>query len=83
MKNNVFKEMTTEKRRSYLLWSVQWNANRVLRDVRDNNSDIMVSIQMYRQWYRVYRNVKLMLGETVFELPCNDICLIYGDWKSY
>lgn len=83
MKNNEIKEMTTEKRRNFLLWNVQWHANNVLRDVRDNNSNVMVSIKEYRQWYRVYRNVKLMLGETIHDSPRIDINLIQGDWESY
>ena len=82
MKNKEIKEMTAEERRAFLLWNVQWHANSVLWDVRDNNTNIMVSIKEYRKWYRVYRNVKLMLGETVFDSPRIDISLIQGDWKS-
>ena len=82
MKNKEIKEMTAEERRAFLLWNVQWHANSVMWDVRDNNTNIMVSIKEYRKWYRVYRNVKLMLGETVFDSPRIDISLIQGDWKS-
>ena len=83
MKNKEIKEMTNEERRGFLLWNVQWHANSVLWDVRDNNTCIMESIKDYRQWYRVYRNVKLMLGEKVYDSPRIDINLIQGDWESY
>lgn len=83
MKNNEIKEMTTEDRRRFLLWNVQWYANNVLWDVRDDDSNIMVSIKEYRQWYRVYRNVKLMLGEPIYDSPRLDMNLIQGDWESY
>ena len=69
MKNNEIKEMTNEERRNFLLWNVQWHANNVLWDIRDNAPSIMVTVKTYRQWYRVYRNVKLMLGETIFDSP--------------
>ena len=83
MKNKEIKEMTNEERRNFLLWNVQWHANNVLWDIRDNASSIMVTVKTYRQWYRVYRNVKLMLGETIFDSPRIDINLIQGDWASY
>lgn len=83
MKNNAIKEMTTERRRDILLWNVQKYANFVLWDIRDDDRDIMENVQRYKQWYRVYRNVKLMLGETIYTSPRLDINLKQGDWESY
>lgn len=83
MKNNAIKEMTTERRRAILLWNVQKYANFVLWDIRDDDRDIMKDVQLYKQWYRVYRNVKLMLGEQTYESPSLDILLHRGDWESY
>lgn len=83
MKNNAIKEMTTERRRHVLLWNVQKYANFVLWDIRDDDTDIMEDVQHYKQWYRVYRNVKEMLGEKVYESPSLDILLRRGDWESY
>lgn len=83
MKNNAIKEMTTERRRAVLLWNVQKYANFVIWDIRDDDTDIMEDVQHYKQWYRVYRNVKEMLGEKVYESPSLDILLRRGDWESY
>ena len=83
MKNKEIKEMTTEERRHVLLWNVQKSANFVLWDIRDDDTDIMEDVQHYKQWYRVYRNVKEMLGEKVYESPSLDILLRRGDWESY
>lgn len=83
MKNNAIKEMTTERRRDILLWNVQKYANFVLWDIRDDDTDIMEDVQRYKQWYRVYRNVKVMLGETLYSSPSLDILLHRGDWESY
>lgn len=83
MKNKEIKEMTTKERRDFLLWNVQKYANFVLWDIRDDDTDIMEDVQHYKQWYRVYRNVKEMLGEKVYESPSLDILLRRGDWESY
>lgn len=83
MKNNAIKEMTTERRRDVLLWNVQKYANFVLWDIRDDDTDIMEDVKLYKQWYRVYRNVKVMLGETLYSSPTQDIVLRRGDWESY
>ena len=83
MKNKEIKEMTTKERRTFMLWKVQMNANMVLWDIRDDDSEIMEDVQHYKQWYRVYRNVKLMLGEPTYTSPFQDIVLDRGDWESY
>jgi hypothetical protein len=83
MKNNAIKEMTTERRRHILLWNVQKYANFVMWDIRDDDREVMEDIQRYKQWYRVYRNVKIMLGEPLYTSPCQDIVLNRGDWESY
>lgn len=83
MKNKEIKEMTTKERRNLLLWRVQWYANCVLWDIRDDSPNIMEAVQLYRQWYRVYRNVKLMLGESMYGSPRIDLCITQGNWESY
>jgi hypothetical protein len=83
MKNKEIKEMTTEERREFLLYHVQMNANCVLWDIRDDDSEIMMSVRDYKRWYRVYRNVKLMLGEPTYESPFQDIVLSRGTWESF
>lgn len=83
MKNNVIKEMTTERRRAVLLWNVQKYANFVLWDIRDDDRDVMEDVQHFKQWYRVYRNVKVMLDEPTYNSPFQDIILRMGDWESY
>lgn len=83
MKNKEIKEMTTKERRAFLLWKLQMNACFVLWDIRDDNTDIMESVQTYKQCYRLYRNVKRMLGEQTYESPFQDIVLIKGVWESF
>lgn len=83
MKNKEIKEMTTKERRDYLLWNVQWLANCVLWEIRDDKVEIMGTIPHYKQWYRVYRNVKVMLGERVYNSPRLDLNMTSGKWESY
>lgn len=82
MKNKEIKEMTTEERRNLLLWKLQWYANCILWEIRDDNPSIMETIPLYRQYYRVYRNVKLMLGESIYDSPRIDLNITQGNWEG-
>lgn len=82
MKNKEIKEKTTKERRDYMLSKLQDYANFVLWDIRDDEPDIMQHVQRYKQWYRVYRNLKETLGEMQYESVFVDLNLLRGTWES-
>lgn len=82
MKNKEIKEKTTKERRDYMLYRLQDYANFVLWDIRDDDPDIMVHVQQFKQWYRVYRNLKETLGEMQYESVFVDLNLLRGTWES-
>lgn len=82
MKNNEIKEKTTKERRDYMLSKLQDYANFVLWDIRDDDPGIMRHIQRYKQWYRVYRNLKETLGEMQYDSVFVDLNLLRGTWES-
>ena len=83
MKNKEIKEMTTRERRDLLLHKVQWYAICVLWNIRDDEPEVMLNVQRYKQCYRVYRNMKRMLGEDVYTSPRIDLVITMGHWESF
>ena len=67
------KDLSKEMRRNFLLSKLQCAANRVLWDIRDDDKDIMVDIQQYKLIYKIYRNIKLMAGENIYNSPRIDL----------
>lgn len=83
MENIEIKEMEKEKRRNLLLAKLQYAANNVLWSIRDDDPDIMVDIQNYKRYYRIYRNIKRMEGQAIYSSPKVDINLICKGWEDY
>lgn len=83
MKNNEIKEMTTEKRRNFLLHKVQFNGIMVLWSIRDNDPEVMMYVQLYRISYNIYRNIKRMIGEATYKSPRVDLNIQYGNWEHF
>lgn len=80
MKNNEIKEMTTEERRNFLLNRVQFYGMLVLWSIRDNDEDVMIVIKLYRTYYNIYRNIKRMLNEDLYDSPRVDLNIQFGKW---
>lgn len=80
MEKKGIKEMKKEERRNFLLAKLQKAADFVLWDIRDDNPEIMIDIKQYRQYYRLYRNIKKLEGQEIYNSPRVDINM---SWESY
>ena len=77
------KKMTKEARRNLLLKGLQYASNDLLWSVRDNSPDIMYRVKQYRNWYRIYRNLRKMLGQEIYNSPRVDMEITFGNWEDY